>query len=176
MTASARNWSSTSRASGRMVAANGRRSDAPAGRHAGPDRSRLVRRRSSHQLGLRLRRRAERAGPVGDRRRSGLEESFIEHRVALPAHDDTRMPRAASDDQPVLAFAFDLGSVGDKPWNARSSSPTTRSSPSSTTARICVPIGGATALRPPSCSRPRSGIISRCPRAAKRSTRSLWPI
>ena len=30
----------------------------------------------------------------------------------LPAHDDTRMPRAVSDDQPVMAFAFDLGNVG----------------------------------------------------------------
>ena len=32
----------------------------------------------------------------------------------LPAADDTRMPRATSDDQPVMAFAFDLGSVGAK--------------------------------------------------------------
>jgi hypothetical protein len=30
----------------------------------------------------------------------------------LPPHDDTEMPRAANNDQPVLAFAFDLGKVG----------------------------------------------------------------
>ena len=30
----------------------------------------------------------------------------------LPVQDDTRMPRATTDDRPVLAFAFDLGSVG----------------------------------------------------------------
>jgi hypothetical protein len=33
----------------------------------------------------------------------------------LPANDDARMPRAARDDQPVLAFAFDLGKVGAEP-------------------------------------------------------------
>lgn len=33
----------------------------------------------------------------------------------LPAQDDARMPRAANDDQPVLAFAFDLGQVGAEP-------------------------------------------------------------
>ena len=33
----------------------------------------------------------------------------------LPAADDTRMPRAASDEQPVLAFAFDLGKVSAAP-------------------------------------------------------------
>ena len=33
----------------------------------------------------------------------------------LPAQDDTRMPRAANDDQPVMAFAFDLGRVGAQP-------------------------------------------------------------
>ena len=33
----------------------------------------------------------------------------------LPTSDDTRMPRAVSDDQPVLAFAFDLGSVAAVP-------------------------------------------------------------
>ena len=31
---------------------------------------------------------------------------------ALPAQDDARMPRATTDDRPVLAFAFALGSVG----------------------------------------------------------------
>jgi hypothetical protein len=33
----------------------------------------------------------------------------------LPANDDNRMPRAARDDQPVLAFAFDLGKVAAEP-------------------------------------------------------------
>ena len=37
----------------------------------------------------------------------------------LPANDDTRMPRAARDDQPVLAFAFDLGKVGAEPVSRR---------------------------------------------------------
>jgi hypothetical protein len=40
-----------------------------------------------------------------------LENSFAE-KGELPAEDDKRMPRAASDAQPVMAFAFDLGSVG----------------------------------------------------------------
>ena len=30
----------------------------------------------------------------------------------LPNQDDSRMPRAVNDDQPVMAFAFDLGAVG----------------------------------------------------------------
>jgi hypothetical protein len=33
----------------------------------------------------------------------------------LPAQDDSRMPRATNDDQPVLAFTFDLGSIGAEP-------------------------------------------------------------
>ena len=33
----------------------------------------------------------------------------------LPAQDDTRMPRAANDEQPVLSFVFDLGPVGAAP-------------------------------------------------------------
>jgi len=33
----------------------------------------------------------------------------------LPAQDDTRMPRAVSDNQPVMAFVFDLGQVDAKP-------------------------------------------------------------
>ena len=32
----------------------------------------------------------------------------------LPAQDDTRMPRAVSDEQPVMAFVFELGTVGAK--------------------------------------------------------------
>ena len=33
----------------------------------------------------------------------------------LPAEDDTRQPRAVEDDQPICAFAFDLGSVSAEP-------------------------------------------------------------
>ncbi|HZL37338.1 MAG TPA: DUF5127 domain-containing protein [Tepidisphaeraceae bacterium] len=33
----------------------------------------------------------------------------------LPAKDDDRMPRATTDEQPVLAIAFDLGNVGAAP-------------------------------------------------------------
>jgi len=33
----------------------------------------------------------------------------------LPEQDDTRMPRAVSDAQPVLAFVFNLGEVGTRP-------------------------------------------------------------
>jgi Domain of unknown function (DUF4965)/Domain of unknown function (DUF5127)/Domain of unknown function (DUF1793)/Domain of unknown function (DUF4964) len=44
-----------------------------------------------------------------------LAGSFVERGV-LPDRDDTRMPRAASDREPVLAFAFDLGTVGTRPF------------------------------------------------------------
>ncbi len=43
-----------------------------------------------------------------------LEESFFKD-GSLPAQDDRRMPRAPDDDQPVLAFTFDLGSVKGEP-------------------------------------------------------------
>ena len=43
-----------------------------------------------------------------------LAAKFIETGT-LPARDDTRMPRAVSDAQPVLAFDFDLGSVRQAP-------------------------------------------------------------
>ncbi len=40
-----------------------------------------------------------------------LVASFVE-RGTLPDRDDVRMPRAANDREPCLAFAFDLGRVG----------------------------------------------------------------
>jgi len=43
-----------------------------------------------------------------------LENQFAES-GGLPAADDQRMPRAVSDAQPVMAFAFDLGKVGAEP-------------------------------------------------------------
>jgi hypothetical protein len=43
-----------------------------------------------------------------------LTGSFIDS-GALPSADDTRMPRATNDDQPVMAVAFSLGSVGTRP-------------------------------------------------------------
>ncbi len=42
-----------------------------------------------------------------------LLDSFVQT-GSLPAKDDTRMPRAVSDQTPVLAFAFDLGQVSAK--------------------------------------------------------------
>jgi Glutaminase A six helical-hairpin domain/Domain of unknown function (DUF5127)/Domain of unknown function (DUF4964) len=42
-----------------------------------------------------------------------LVAQFVGH-GDLPATDDTRMPRAVNDDQPVLAFVFNLGAVGAK--------------------------------------------------------------
>ena len=46
---------------------------------------------------------------------AALESKFVyKGALSLPKADDTRMPRAVADDQPVLAFAFDLGSVGAK--------------------------------------------------------------
>jgi len=41
-----------------------------------------------------------------------LEKSFAGN-GGLPKADDARMPRAANNAQPVLAFTFDLGSVGE---------------------------------------------------------------
>ena len=43
-----------------------------------------------------------------------LTGSFIQTGT-LPKDDDPRQPRAANDDEPVLGFAFDLGSVGTEP-------------------------------------------------------------
>ncbi|MDB6066668.1 MAG: hypothetical protein JWR26_2876 [Pedosphaera sp.] len=59
------------------------------------------------------------AAPVGQAKGSmganvAMMGSFVTN-GALPATPDLRMPRAANDDQPVLAFAFDLGKVGVKP-------------------------------------------------------------
>jgi hypothetical protein len=42
-----------------------------------------------------------------------LETSFVE-KGDLPRADDMRLPRAANDAEPVLAFVFDLGQVGGK--------------------------------------------------------------
>jgi len=41
-------------------------------------------------------------------------KAFVEQ-GGLPAQDDTRMPRAANDEQPVMAFAFHLGKVAGGP-------------------------------------------------------------
>jgi hypothetical protein len=41
-------------------------------------------------------------------------KTFVENKI-LPPSDDLRMPRAASDDWPVLAMMFDLGKVGQSP-------------------------------------------------------------
>ncbi len=43
-----------------------------------------------------------------------LVEAFVV-RGELPSQDDTRIPRAVSDNQPVMAFAFDLGQVTATP-------------------------------------------------------------
>jgi hypothetical protein len=68
------------------------------------------RRRSSHQLGLRLRRRRQRPGQSRHRRGQTLAQR-VRRRGSFPAQDDARMPRAVKDEQPVLAFVFDLGQV-----------------------------------------------------------------
>jgi len=43
-----------------------------------------------------------------------LTGSFLQNGT-LPETDDTRMPRAASEDEPVLAMVFDLGAVAQTP-------------------------------------------------------------
>ncbi|HLX61162.1 MAG TPA: DUF4965 domain-containing protein [Planctomycetota bacterium] len=45
---------------------------------------------------------------------AALLKSFVDS-GALPQTDDTRMPRAANDDEPALAFSFDLGNVAAEP-------------------------------------------------------------
>jgi hypothetical protein len=45
---------------------------------------------------------------------AALEASFIASGV-LPAALDVRMPRAANDAEPAMAFAFNLGSIGEQP-------------------------------------------------------------
>jgi hypothetical protein len=42
-----------------------------------------------------------------------LLQAFVQDGV-LPLEDDDRMPRPVSEDEPVMAFAFDLGSVAEK--------------------------------------------------------------
>src|SRR5208282_4869229 len=44
----------------------------------------------------------------------GADQTLVSAFIAgggLPAHDDQRMPRAVKDEQPVMAFVFDLGNV-----------------------------------------------------------------
>ena len=43
-----------------------------------------------------------------------LAAAFAE-RGEVPALDDTHLPRPANDDEPVMAFSFDLGKVGTEP-------------------------------------------------------------
>jgi hypothetical protein len=45
---------------------------------------------------------------------TALLHGFVEN-GGLPAQDDSRMPRAANDEQPVMAFVFDLGKVAAQP-------------------------------------------------------------
>ena len=45
---------------------------------------------------------------------TALLDSFVAT-GSLPGQDDAQMPRAVNDNQPVLAFAFNLGSVGSQP-------------------------------------------------------------
>ena len=48
----------------------------------------------------------------------GADKTLLNAFVAdgkLPAADDTQMPRAVNDQQPVMAFAFDLGNVSAAP-------------------------------------------------------------
>jgi hypothetical protein len=49
---------------------------------------------------------------------TGGDQALIDHFAAsgsLPTEDDTRLPRAASDNTPVLAFVFPLGQIGSSP-------------------------------------------------------------
>ena len=59
------------------------------------------------------------AAPAGQSRSAiGSSESLIDHfvnRSDLPDRDDTRMPRAANDQGPSLAFVLHLGSVQTEP-------------------------------------------------------------
>ena len=60
------------------------------------------------------------AAAVGKQSKSaiGADAALLKDFVAsgeLPSKDDTRMPRAANDEQPVMAFTFDLGKVSAEP-------------------------------------------------------------
>ena len=104
------------RPGGRLGARDDRRPDGAAGRDGRPDAPPAGRRRHPDRLGLRLRRRARRRRP---RRRSAPSRDAARRAssttATLPDDDDARMPRAANDDEPVLAFVFDLGQVGAEP-------------------------------------------------------------
>ncbi len=56
-------------------------------------------------------RRGEAVATVGSDR--ACSRAFAEG-GKLPAGDDSRMPRAAKDETPVLAFVLDLGKVGER--------------------------------------------------------------
>ncbi len=59
------------------------------------------------------------AAPAGEATAAiGADKTLLDAFVAdgkLPAQDDTQMPRAVNDHQPVMAFAFNLGNVTVKP-------------------------------------------------------------
>ena len=58
------------------------------------------------------------APTVGSMSAIGADSALLSQFVStgtLPSPDDPRMPRPVSDNQPVMAFAFNLGSVGAQP-------------------------------------------------------------
>ena len=60
------------------------------------------------------------AAAVGKQSKSavGANESLLRNFIStgeLPLKDDVRMPRAANDEQPVMAFTFDLGKISAEP-------------------------------------------------------------
>ena len=86
-----------------------------AGRHGGPDAAPAGRRRHADRLGLRLRRGGRCPGQRRRSVRAPIWSRASSKAGKLPGRDDDRMPRAADDLEPCLAFAFDLGKVGAAP-------------------------------------------------------------
>ena len=97
---------------GQLVAADGGRFDALAGWHASPKCPGFLRRRPPHQLGLRLCRRGEPAFRGGDRGRPAPGRRFRQQAAACPPRTTRACRGRFETTEPVMAFAFGLGSVG----------------------------------------------------------------
>ena len=84
------------------------------------------------------------------------------------------MPRAANDDQPVMAFVFDLGEVAAKPVTRQVIVAYDEIYAIQYFGKKLRPYWRRNGATPADCSRRRSGIIRAWSSAARSSTASSW--